>query len=92
MIVIDSGRLLLDGVLTELSRRFAGYETIAAMLSEPADLLSYGEVIGDGGTSRTTIRIGREAVAEVTARLLAEQTGLGSDGGGPTDRRCDQTM
>jgi len=73
VIMIDSGRLLYDGALSELSRRFSGHKTIVVTLVTPTDLSSYGEVIGESGGSRTTIRISRDAVAEVTARLLAEQ-------------------
>jgi len=73
VIMIDSGRLLFDGELAELSRRFARHKTIVVTLTEPADLSAYGEVIGEVGGLRTTIRIGRGDVAAVTARLLAEQ-------------------
>jgi len=73
VIMIDSGRLLFDGALTELSRRFSGHKTIIVTLDNPADLSAYGEVIGQSEGSRISIRIARDAVAEVTARLLAEQ-------------------
>ena len=72
VVVIDSGRILFDGQLADLSTKFANHKTLVVTLSEPADLADYGEVV-DSSPTRVTLRVERVDAAPVTARLLAEQ-------------------
>jgi len=72
VIVIHHGRLLFDGELADLVRRFTAHKTIVVQLEDPqADLRSYGEVISsmDG---RITLRVLKADTARVTERLLAD--------------------
>jgi ABC-2 type transport system ATP-binding protein len=57
VIVIHHGRILFDGELAALSRRFAAYKTIEAVLAD-------GE--------RLSFRVPKEETSSATARLLAE--------------------
>jgi ABC-2 type transport system ATP-binding protein len=73
VIVIHHGKLLFDGALTHLVRRFTAHKTIVVQLENPkADLHPYGEVISsqDG---RITLRVPKADTARVTGRLLADQ-------------------
>jgi ABC-2 type transport system ATP-binding protein len=72
VIVIHHGRLLFDGELTELVKRFSPHKIIAVELAQDGvDLARYGEVIStDGG--RITLRIPKADTARVTSRLLSE--------------------
>ena len=72
VIVIHHGRLLFDGDLAELVRRFASHKTIIVELKDRAvDLRPYGEILAqtDG---YVTLRVPKAQTAQVTARLLAE--------------------
>ncbi len=72
VIVIHHGRLLFDGELADLVRRFTAHKTIIVQLENPdADLRAYGEVVSvaDG---RVTLRVPKPATALVTERLLAD--------------------
>jgi ABC-2 type transport system ATP-binding protein len=71
VIVIHCGRLLFDGELSELVRRFTAHKTIVVQLEDcGADLYSYGEVVScaDG---HFTLRVPKAETARVTERLLA---------------------
>jgi ABC-2 type transport system ATP-binding protein len=71
VIVIDSGSILYDGSLRELSSRYAPHQTINVTLVGPAqDLARYGEVLSteDG---RVSLRVAKEQTSAVAARLLA---------------------
>lgn len=72
VVVIDSGRILFDGRLSDLSTKFADHKTLVVTLNGPADLSGYGDVV-DSSPTRSTIRVERNEAASVTARLLAEQ-------------------
>ena len=72
VIVIHHGRLLFDGDLSELVRRFSPHRTIVVDLDGvAADLSRYGEVVQreDG---QMALRVAKAETAAVTARLLAD--------------------
>ncbi|HZU86356.1 MAG TPA: ATP-binding cassette domain-containing protein, partial [Anaerolineaceae bacterium] len=76
VIVIHHGRILFDGDLAALGRKFAAYKKIVVRF-EPganinsADMKAYGEVVqSDIGT--VALRVAVEKASAVTARLLAE--------------------
>jgi ABC-2 type transport system ATP-binding protein len=72
VIVIHHGRLLFDGDLASLVRRFAPHKTIVVELMNGArDLGRYGEVVAavDG---QVTLRVLKSETARVTERLLAD--------------------
>jgi len=75
VILIDRGALAYDGALARLAERLAPYKLLTVTLAAPAhvDWDHFGEVVSvspeDG---RVRLRLPRDAVAEVTARLLAE--------------------
>ena len=71
VIVIHRGRILFDGLLDDLVRRFSPHKTIVVELeSEAADLRAYGEVIGVEGC-RVTLRVPKAETAAVTSRILS---------------------
>jgi ABC-2 type transport system ATP-binding protein len=72
VIVIHHGKLLFDGELSALVRRFTAQKTIVVQLGDClADLSSYGEVVScEDGTA--TLRVPTAETARVTARLLAD--------------------
>jgi ABC-2 type transport system ATP-binding protein len=72
VIVIHHGKLLFDGDLADLVRRFTAHKTIVVQLKDcDADFGSYGEVVSceDG---RMTLRVPKAETARVTERLLAD--------------------
>ena len=72
VIVIHHGKLLFDGELVDLVRRFTAHKTIVVQLKDcAADLRAYGEVVSceDG---RLTLRVPKTETARVTERLLAD--------------------
>jgi len=72
VIVIHHGKLLFDGELSDLVRRFSPYKTIVVQLDGgAADLREYGEVVraGDG---QVTLRVPKAETAAVTGRILAD--------------------
>ncbi len=72
VIVIHHGRLLYDGELAGLVRRFTAHKTIVVQMQDcDADLGRYGQVVSceDG---RITLRVAKEETARVTGRLLAD--------------------
>ena len=72
VVVIHHGRLLYDGALADLATRFESTKTIGVVLADATrDLSGYGEVVGVDG-SRVTLRVPREQVSAVAARLLAD--------------------
>ncbi len=72
VVMIDHGRILFDGALQELIRRFSPHKTIVVELDrDTADLSSYGEVVASEG-SRNTLRVPKVDTPQVTARLLAD--------------------
>jgi ABC-2 type transport system ATP-binding protein len=72
VIVIHHGRLLYDGDLSALLRRFSAERTIVVQLGDcDEDLRSYGEVVScDDGS--VTLRVPKAETARVTSRLLAD--------------------
>ena len=72
VIVIHHGRLLFDGELADLVRRFTAHKTIVIQLeSGQADLSPYGEVVS-ASEGRVTLRVPTSATAGVTGRILAD--------------------
>ena len=72
IIIIDHGRILFDGELQELIRRFSPHKTVVVELDrDTADLSSYGEVVASEG-SRHTLRVPKVDTPQVTARLLGD--------------------
>ena len=72
IIMIDHGRILFDGALQELIRRFSPHKTIVVELDrDAADLSSYGEVVASEG-SRHTLLVPKADTPQVTARLLGD--------------------
>jgi ABC-2 type transport system ATP-binding protein len=72
VIIIHHGKLLFDGELADLVRRFTAHKTIVVELGDcRTDLHGYGEVVSceDG---RTTLRVPKTETARVTERLLAD--------------------
>ena len=72
VIVIHHGKLLFDGELSALVRRFTAHKTIVVRLGDcVTDLSSYGEVVSceDG---MATLRVPTAETARATARLLAD--------------------
>jgi ABC-2 type transport system ATP-binding protein len=74
VVVIHHGRILFDGPLTELVKRFSPHKTIAVDLEHPlaaANYAAFGEVISqtDG---RVLLRVPKVDTAKVASRLLAE--------------------
>jgi ABC-2 type transport system ATP-binding protein len=78
VIVIHNGRILFDGALTDLVKRFAGHKTIVVELQPGATkgrgieaIRPFGEVI-DYTEGQATLRVLKTETAAVTSRLLAE--------------------
>jgi ABC-2 type transport system ATP-binding protein len=72
VIIIHHGRLLFDGELSGLVRRFTEHKTVVVQLADcRADLRPYGEVVScaDGFA---TLRVPKAETARVTERLLAD--------------------
>jgi ABC-2 type transport system ATP-binding protein len=72
VIVIHHGRLLYDGELSSLVKRFTRHKTIVVQLADcPDQLEGYGEVVAceDGSV---TLRVPKDQTAHVTSRLLAD--------------------
>lgn len=72
-ILIDRGSLVYDGALQDLSARLAPYKLLTVQLGDGCSPRwpAYGEVnSAEGG--RVSLRVRRENVPHVTARLLAE--------------------
>ncbi|MCB0145195.1 MAG: ATP-binding cassette domain-containing protein [Caldilineaceae bacterium] len=74
IVVIHHGRILFDGPLAELVKRFSPHKTIAVELEHPIELNQYadfGEVVTqDDG--RLMLRVPKADTAKVAGRLLAE--------------------
>ncbi len=72
IVMIDHGRILFDGALQELIRRFSPHKTIVVELDrDAADLSGYGEVVASEG-SRHTLLVPKVDTPQVTARLLGD--------------------
>ena len=73
VLVIHQGRLLFDGDLSGLVRRFASHKTIVLDLEDDTvhDLRPYGEVVA-WEEGRVQLRVAKAQAASVTARLLAD--------------------
>jgi ABC-2 type transport system ATP-binding protein len=73
VIVIHHGSILFDGDLGGLIERFSAFKTIEVILKRRTDNLSqYGEVLQQEGV-RVILRVCKNEVSQVTARILAEQ-------------------
>ena len=72
VVVIHHGRILFDGNLETLVRRFSPHKTIVVELeTETADLRPYGEIVSTEGL-RTTLRVPKADTARVTGKLLSD--------------------
>ncbi len=72
VIVIHHGKLLFDGNLADLVRRFTAHKTIVVRLEDyGADLKRYGEVVSCEEGS-FTLRVPKAETARITGRILAE--------------------
>lgn len=74
VVVIHHGRILFDGPLTELVKRFSPHKTITVELeqqSQPPDYAAFGEVITQTN-GQVTLRVPKLDTAKVAGRLLAE--------------------
>ena len=70
VIVIDHGAILYDGGLRELSVRYSPHQTINVVLTNPADLSGYGEVLS-AENGRISLKVAKDETSAVAARLLA---------------------
>jgi ABC-2 type transport system ATP-binding protein len=73
VVVIDQGKLIFDGALRELARRFGDAKLLTLDLDSPITreaLAEYGEVMSWEPT-RISVRVPREQVSATAARLLA---------------------
>jgi ABC-2 type transport system ATP-binding protein len=76
IIIIHHGQIKYDGGLGNLSRRIAPFKIIGVALIDGADanLESYGTPVANlNGGGKAMIQVQADRVAEITARLLAEQ-------------------
>jgi ABC-2 type transport system ATP-binding protein len=72
VIVIHHGKILFDGDLSALVQKFTTHKRLQVKPEDQTtDLSSYGEVVSKDGGS-VALRVPREQVPRVTARLLAE--------------------
>jgi ABC-2 type transport system ATP-binding protein len=74
IIVIDKGRILFDGSITDLSARLAPFKVISIDLTHGADgydFAAIGEVLAREDR-KVTLRVPKEAAASTTSLLLAD--------------------
>jgi ABC-2 type transport system ATP-binding protein len=74
VVVIHHGRILFDGPLTDLVRRFSPHKTIAVDLErqpQALDFTGFGDVISQSD-GRVLLRVAKLETAKVASRLLAE--------------------
>lgn len=74
VVVIHHGRILFDGPLADLVRRFSPHKTIAVDLEravDGVDLRDFGEVVSQS-EGRLLLRVPKLDTARVAGRLLAE--------------------
>jgi len=72
VVVIDQGRLIFDGALRELARRFGDAKLLTLDLDAPVTreaLAEYGEIV-TWEPARVSLRVPREQVSATAARLL----------------------
>ena len=74
VVLVHNGLLLFDGPLAELRDRFSSYKKIIVEHEYgDVDLKNYGTVIGTT-EGRITLRVPKSEAAQVTGRLLSEQS------------------
>jgi ABC-2 type transport system ATP-binding protein len=72
VVVIHRGRILFDGDLDELSRRFSPYKKIVIQVQDAVpDLRPYGRVLARAN-GRVTLQVPQDKTAQVASRLLAD--------------------
>jgi ABC-2 type transport system ATP-binding protein len=72
VVIIDQGKILFDGDLAALIKRFSPHKTITLELAESGhDLQQYGELIEQNG-SHASLRVPQAQTPAIAARLLAE--------------------
>lgn len=73
VMVIDQGRMIHDGPLSEIVARFSTYKLVTLQFEDgemPEHFEDVGEVLERSGP-RVTLRLDRASIAEQTSRLLA---------------------
>ncbi len=75
IVLIDQGTVKYDGVLEELSATLSSYKLLKVVIADETIPIwsTYGDVI-EAEQSKAVLRVHREQVARVTARLLTELT------------------
>jgi ABC-2 type transport system ATP-binding protein len=72
VVIIDHGKILFDGDLSALVRRFSPHKTITVELAAGSrDLSGYGEVVEVSG-AHVSLRVPQAETPEVAGRLLAD--------------------
>lgn len=74
VVVIHHGRILFDGPLTDLVKRFSPHKTIGVELSRQIDPVTdgtFGEIV-EQSDARLLLRVAKADTAKVAGRLLAE--------------------
>jgi ABC-2 type transport system ATP-binding protein len=74
VVVIDQGRMIFDGALRELARRFGDEKLLTLDLDAPVAreaLAEHGEIVAWEPT-RVSVRVPREQVSATAARLLGQ--------------------
>src|SRR5215204_5440758 len=74
VVVIDQGRLIFDGALRELARRFGDDKLLTLDLDAPVSreaLTAFGEVMA-WEPGKISLRVPREQISATAARLLGE--------------------
>jgi ABC-2 type transport system ATP-binding protein len=74
LIVIDHGRILFDGLLTELGARLAPFKMIAIELTHDVDGYEFDRLgsVQSREARKVTLRVEKDEAARVTTRLLAD--------------------
>jgi ABC-2 type transport system ATP-binding protein len=77
VVIIASGRIMYDGSLAGIVDRFSGHKVVTLQFpsddAPPENLARYGDVLEEK-LPKVRIRIGRRAVPEVLASILANHT------------------
>lgn len=74
IVIIDHGRLLFDGSISDLTARLAPFKVIAIDLSRSVDGYDFESVgsIMERDERKVTLRVPRDAAASAASRLLAD--------------------
>jgi ABC-2 type transport system ATP-binding protein len=74
IIVIDHGRILFDGHITDLTKRLAPFKVITIDLTHDVDGYDFGPIghVLSREDRKVTLRVPKDAAAGIASRLLAE--------------------